>query len=100
MPGSATISTACSCRMRAASIAVTQELELVLAPDDRDRVDLGGLAPAGRRAHVVGDHGPLLALDEQRLAIRGVDRARAIEHVRCRKEIARLAHVLSGEPRG
>ena len=64
----------CSCRMRAASIASRSTLELGVAADDRRQRRPGCFGPRPiDLADAVRHHGPLLALDEQRLVVRRID---------------------------
>ena len=77
---------------------VAKHVELRLAPDDRARVDRRPRTAAGRLADGVGQDRGLLALDEQRLDLRRVRRARAVEDVRRRED--RPGRRPGGQPRG
>ena len=81
MPGGATSSTARSSPAAGRRERLVEQVELGLAADHRNRVDLRSLATSERLADVVRHHGALLALHEHGLAIRGIGGARPIEHV-------------------
>ena len=77
---------------------IAKHVELRLAPDDRARIDRRPRAAAARLADGVGQDRGLLALHEQRLHLRRVRRARAVENV-CRRE-DRPGRRPGGQPRG
>ena len=76
---------------------VADDVELRVTSDDRARVERRARTAAGRLADGVGQDRGLLALDEQRLDVRRVRRARPVEDVRRRED--RSGRCAGGQPR-